>query len=251
MFMLGNAPVERSNMTVFAAASLSGAFDQLADTLRQRQPGLTIAINYAGSQALALQIRQGARADVFASADDRWMAAIRDSGFAAGEPRTFVHNRLVLIVPEANPAHIARWQDLARRGVKLVLADDAVPAGRYAREIVARSGALPGFPPGYADSVRRNIVSNEDNVKGVVAKVQLGEADAGIVYASDVTPAVTRAVHVIEAPAGAGVIADYPIVVLRHSNNPSAARAFVDLVLSAVGQAVLQRQGFMPAGALR
>jgi molybdate transport system substrate-binding protein len=251
LFTLGSAPARHSSVTVFAAASLSGAFDQLADTLRLRQPGLSIAINYAGSQSLALQIQQGARADVFASADDRWMAVIRDSGLSAGEPRIFAHNRLVLIVPAANPARISRWQDLARHGVKLVLADAAVPAGRYAREIFVRSGAMTGFPPGYADSVRRNVVSNEDNVKGVVAKVELGEADAGVVYASDVTPAIAPAVRAIDAPAGAGVIAGYPIVVLRQSENPSAARAFVDLVLSPAGQAVLQGQGFLPAGTVR
>ncbi|MGH7522758.1 MAG: molybdate ABC transporter substrate-binding protein, partial [Gemmatimonadales bacterium] len=158
LLTLGNAPAGRSSVTVFAAASLSGAFGQLADTLRQHQPGLRVAINYAGSQALVLQIQQGARADVFASADDRWMNVVRDSALAAGEPRIFAHNRLVLIVPAANPAHIARWQDLARHSVKLVLADESVPAGRYAREIVAGSGALPGFPPGYADSVQRNVV---------------------------------------------------------------------------------------------
>jgi molybdate transport system substrate-binding protein len=110
---------------------------------------------------------------------------------------------------------------------------------------------MTGFPPGYADSVRRNVVSNEDNVKGVVAKVELGEADAGVVYASDVTPAIAPAVRAIDAPAGAGVIAGYPIVVLRQSENPSAARAFVDLVLSPAGQAVLQGQGFLPAGTVR
>ena len=241
----------QSNLTIFAAASLTGAFNELADTLRHRMPDLHIDINYAGSQQLALQIEQGAAADVFASADDRWMTVVRDSGLVSGEQPVFAHNRLLVIVPKTNPAQIEHLQELARGGIKLVLADESVPAGHYARVIITQLGLIRGYPTNYSAHVLNNVVSNEDNVKGVVAKVQLGEADAGVVYVSDVTPAVAKQVTRIEIPDAANVIADYPVTVLRHSMNPAAARAFVELLLSPAGQAVLARNGFIPARAVR
>ncbi|HEY3932996.1 MAG TPA: molybdate ABC transporter substrate-binding protein [Gemmatimonadales bacterium] len=234
-----------TTLTVFAAASLTAAFNEIADTLRHRDPGLAVAFNYAGSQALALQIEQGAPADVFASADDHWMTVVKDSGAVKGEPAIFAHNHLVVIVPKANPGHVRTLQDLARPGVKLVLADAAVPVGHYARVTIAALEKVQGFSAGYADNVIARVVSNEDNVKGVVAKVQLGEADAGIVYVSDVTPAVAGAVTQIAIPEAANAVADYPIAVLRRSTS-AAAQAFVDLVLSPTGQGVLARNGFIP-----
>lgn len=249
LLTIGAASAGRPALTVFAAASLTGAFNELADTLRHRQPDLQIDCNYAGSQLLTLQIQQGAAADVFASADERWMARLRDSGFVEGEPRVFARNRLVVIVPSGDPAGIASLQDLGRDGVKLVLAADAVPAGRYAREAINKLARQPGFLPGFAQQVLRNVVSNEDNVKAVVAKVQLGEADAGVVYLSDVTPAVARLVRRLELPDAANVVASYPIAVLRNAPSPQAARDFVDLVLSPSGQRVLERHGFLPAKA--
>jgi molybdate transport system substrate-binding protein len=249
--LVGAALPRQSNLTIFAAASLTGAFNELADTLRHRMPDLHININYAGSQQLALQIQQGAAADIFASADDHWMTVVQGSGLAGGEPVTFAHNRLVVIVPKTNLAHIARLQDLARAGIKLVLAGESVPAGHYARIIIANLGRASDFPPNYPQHVLGNVVSNEDNVKGVVAKVQLGEADAGIVYVSDVTPAVAKQVTRIEIPDAANVIANYPVAIMRHGTNPAAARAFVDLLLSPTGQTVLQRNGFMSMRATR
>ncbi len=240
-----------STLTVFAAASLTAAFTALGDTLTRRDPGVHVMFNFAGSQALALQLTHGASADVFASADEHWMETVRDSGLLAGAAQIFAHNRLVVIVPAANPARIARLQDLAHPGVKLVLAANAVPVGHYARAAVSALAALPGFMPGFADQVLHNVVSNEDNVKGVVAKVQLGEADAGIVYVSDVTPAVAAAVHRFDIPAAANAPADYPLAVLRSRGNAAAAQAFVALVLSPTGQAVLVQQGFLASGAVR
>jgi molybdate transport system substrate-binding protein len=236
----------RPTLTVYAAASLTDAFNELADTLKRRQPDLRIDFNFAGSQVLALQIEQGAAADLFASADDRWMATVQDSGFVDGAPRPFARNRLVVIVPKSNPARIARLQDLGRYGIKLVLAADAVPAGRYAREAIHQLARESGFPPDFGPRVLRNVVSNEDNVKAVVAKVQLAEADAGVVYVSDVTPQVARLVRRFELPDSANVIASYPIAVLRHAPNPEAARTFINLVLSPEGQRVLAHNGFLP-----
>jgi molybdate transport system substrate-binding protein len=238
----------RPTLTVFAAASLTAAFTELADTLERRTAGLKVALNFAGSPNLALQITQGAVADVFASADEQWMAVLRDSGFVADAPRVFAHNRLVLIVPTSNPGRIDQLQDLARRGVKLVVAAAAVPAGRYARAMLFNLSRLDGFPPDFGQRVLDNVVSNEDNVKAVVAKVQLGEADAGLVYTSDVTPDASRHVTRLAIPATANVIADYPVAVLKRAPNPDAARAFVDLLLSSVGQRVLQTNGFIPVG---
>lgn len=232
-------------LTVFAAASLTEAFTELGDSLHARNPGVSVHFNFAGSQLLALQLTEGADADVFAAADARWMRAVADSGLVQ-DPRPFAHNRLVVILPATNPARIATLPDLARPGVKIVLAGDAVPAGRYAREVVAKLGGLAGFPPAYGPHVLGNVVSEEENVRAVVAKVRLGEADAGIVYTSDVAAAATPKLRTLEIPESANVLATYPIAVLRRSRNPAVARDFVTLVLSPAGQHVLARHGLVP-----
>jgi len=233
-------------LTVFAAASLQDAFTALGDSLERARPGLTVACNFAGSQTLALQIAQGAPADVFASADERWMATMKDSGFVAGAPAVFAHNQLIVIVPAANRAHVMRLDDLARRGVKVVLAADAVPVGRYTRMALAKLARTPGFGADFPARVTANVVSDEESVKAVVTKVRLGEADAGVVYGSDVTPAVAADVRTIGIPPAANVIADYPIAVLARAPDPDDARAFVALVRSRTGQRVLAAAGFTP-----
>lgn len=233
-------------VTVYAAASLTEAFRELGDSFRIRHPGVDLRFNFAGSQQLALQLTQGAPADVFASADERWMGVVRDSGLVGDAPAVFAHNRLVVILPAANRAGISALSDLARPGLKLVLAADAVPAGRYSRQALERLGARPGFGAQYAGRVLANVVSLEENVKAVVAKVQLGEADGGIVYRSDLAGAVARKVTVLEIPVEASVTAGYPIAPLRGSRAPGLARAFVALVLSPAGQRVLEGAGFIP-----
>ena len=245
--ILGLLVQQPQHLSVYAAASLSDAFNELADSLQRRDPDLRIDFNFAGSQVLVLQLGQGAAVDVFASADDRWMQIARDSGLIEGAPQTFAHNRLVVIVPRGNPARIGKLQDLARAGVKLVLAADAVPAGRYAREVIFRLAWSPGYPVDYPRRVLANVVSYEENVRNVAAKVQLGEADAGIVYASDVTPAVARQVRRLDLPATANVVASYPIAIVRNALHAEAAKAFVEFVLSPLGQAVLAKNGFLLA----
>jgi molybdate transport system substrate-binding protein len=237
-----------SVLTVYAAASLTEAFRELGRTFERRQPGLAVRFNFAGSQQLAVQLEQGAPADVLAAADQRWMEYAGEKGLVEGEARVFARNRLVVIVPRANPARIGRLQDLARRGTKLVLAAEAVPAGRYSREAIAKLASAPGFPPAYERDVLANVVSQEENVRSVVAKVQLGEADAGLVYRSDVTPAVSGHVRLLGVPDAYNVIASYPIAVLKTARNPEAARRFLALVTSADGQRVLQQHGLLPAG---
>jgi molybdate transport system substrate-binding protein len=155
----------------------------------------------------------------------------------------------VVIVPRTNPARIGRLQDLAKGGIKLVLAADAVPVGRYSRTVIRNLSRIEGFPADYAPRTLKNVVSEEENVKSVVSKVQLGEADAGFVYRSDISPAIQRYVRVFEVPAGANVVAAYPIARVKDARAPEAAKAFLDLVLSAEGQQVLERHGLMPLAA--
>lgn len=239
----------KPTLNVFAAASLTEAFRELGRTLEQRQPGLTVQFNFAGSQQLATQIEQGAPADVFASADQQWMEYVKEKGLVEGNAPVFVRNRLVVIVPRTNPARIGALLDLARRGTKIVLAAEAVPAGKYSREVLKNLAGADGFPDGYDRRVLANVVSQEENVKSVVSKVQLGEADAGMVYRSDVTPAVSRYVRVLDIPGEHNVVAEYPIAVLKSAPNAEAARLFVELVRSGEGQRVLRQHGLLAATA--
>jgi molybdate transport system substrate-binding protein len=236
-------------LIVYAAASLTAAFSELGRSFEQQHRGVAVQFNFAGSQQLASQLEQGARADVFASADQRWMDYARMKGLVEDGTPVFARNRLVVIVPPANPARIERLEDLSRSGIKLVLAGQAVPAGKYSRRALENLAAAPGFPPGYDRRVLANLVSQEETVKGVVAKVQLGEADAGMVYQSDVTPAVARKVRVFHIPDRYNVIASYPVAVLKSSGNPEMARKFVQLLSSDAGQGVLKRHGFLRAPA--
>jgi molybdate transport system substrate-binding protein len=243
----GAAPgSDERTLTVFAAASLADAFTELGHQLEAERPGLTVRFNFAGSQQLATQIEQGGRPDVFASAEERWMAYASDRHLLSAEPMVFAHNRLVVIVPKTNPARIGRLLDLARGGVKLILAADAVPVGRYSRTVLQNLSRDPSYGSDYAKRVIGNVVSEEENVKSVVGKVQLGEGDAGMVYRSDVTPAVARRVRVLEIPDAANVLASYPIALVEGAPAPAAARAFIDLVLSPEGQRVLERRGLIP-----
>jgi molybdate transport system substrate-binding protein len=238
----------QATLTVFAAASLTDAFHELGRSLERARPGLTVQFNFAGSQQLALQLEQGAPADVFASADQRWMDYAAEKGLLTGERGIFARNRLVAIVPRTNPAHIDDLTDLARPGLKIVMAAAAVPIGRYSRQMLGRLAQAPNFPAEYERLVLANLVSEEENVKAVVAKVQLGEADAGIVYRSDVTSPVARRVRVFDINDPYNVVASYPIAALKGAKNAQAAAWFLDLVSSTAGQATLRRHGFMPAG---
>jgi len=248
--LVGAAPgSDQSTLTVFAAASLAEAFTDLGHELERQRPGLEVRFNFAGSQQLATQIEQGARPDVFASADERWMRYVADRRLLSGEPAIFARNRVAVIVPATNPARIRRLRDLARGGVKLVLAADAVPVGRYSRVVLQNLSRDRVYGGDFARRVLGNVVSEEENVRSVVGKVQLGEADAGMVYRSDVTPAVARRIRILEIPVAANVLASYPIAPLRESPMPAAAAAFVDLVLSPAGQQTLARRGLTPVSA--
>ena len=238
-------PRLQGELTIFTAASLTDAFKEMGANLEQANPGTKVLFNFAGSPTLRTQLAQGARADVFASADEPNMQGAQKEGSIASEPRIFVRNQLVAIVPAANPAQVLRLQDLAKSGVKLVLTNKEVPVGNYSRQALTKMSQDAAFGAEFTTRVLANLVSEETNVKQVVAKVQLGEADAGIVYSSDVTPAVRGAVQVLAIPESFNVIARYPIAVVREAPNAAGARAFIDYVLSPAGQAILTKHGFL------
>jgi molybdate transport system substrate-binding protein len=233
-------------LTVFAAASLTDAFNEIGDKFKQQHPGAALEFNYAGSQQLRTQLEQGAVADVFASANTQEMnTAIQAGLVVSGTQQTFVRNRLAVIVPKDDPGGIAGLRDLAKPGLKIVLAAPGVPVGGYALTALDKMNA--DFGATFSQTVLSNVVSQEDNVKQVVAKIQLGESDAGIVYTSDVTPDAAEKVTKIDIPDKYNVLATYPIAVLKSAPQADLAAKFVDYVLSPDGQAILVKWGFIPA----
>jgi molybdate transport system substrate-binding protein len=245
LVLLGS-PAAASNKppaTVFAAASLSDVFQEAARQVTKRS-GFEYRFHFAGSQQLAAQLEEGAPADLFASADDRWMGYASEHNLIDGSAKSFARNRLVVITPVSNPGRVDKLEDLARSGVKVLIATEAVPAGRYARQVLARLSNGSD----YGRRVLANVVSQEDNVKSIVTKVQIGEADAGFVYVTDVSSAMRGRVRAISIPESTNVIADYPIAVPRDAQNLEAAKAFIDYLLSTDGQALLARYGFLSAG---
>ncbi|CCH19078.1 molybdate ABC transporter substrate-binding protein [Micromonospora lupini] len=218
-------------VTVFAAASLTESFTRIARDFEAANPGVTVALNLAGSSALANQINQGAPADVFASAAPKNMATVTESGNAEGTPSVFARNQLVIAVPRGNPAGVRGLADLARPGVQVALCADQVPCGAAARTALTAAG------------VALTPVTLEQDVKGALAKVKLGEVDAALVYRTDAR-AASADVAGIEFPESARAVNDYPIVALRDAPNPAGARAFVAYVHSAPAQAVLAGAGF-------
>ena len=206
-------------------------------------PGVTVAFNFGGSQNLRTQIEQGAPVDVFASANAREMdALVAQNMIQSDAPNVFLTNQLVVILPKENPAGIVSLEDLSKPGLKLVLAAEEVPAGRYAREILEKLNAM--FGAEYRNRVLANVVSNEDNIRQAVTKVQLGEADASIVYVSDAV--AVPELQKIHIPAEMNVVAEYPIAALEESTNSGLANDFIVYVLSAEGQATLKKWGFTP-----
>lgn len=238
-----------ATLNVFAASSLTDAFAEIGAQFTADNPGVELVFNFGGSNQLATQIGEGAPADVFAPANGAQMdAAIATGRIAPGAPQTFARNRLVVVTPSDNPAGLTTLQDLATPGVKLVLAAPEVPAGQYALDFLNKAAADGSLGAGYREAVLANVVSYEENVRTVLTKVALGEADAGIVYASDVAASPAGAVQQIEIPGALNTIVTYPIAVLSDSPEPALAQSFVDAVLSAEGQAVLEQAGFLGAG---
>lgn len=237
----------RGRLTVFAASSLTGTFTAMAAVFEHEHPALEVECNFASSSALATQVEQGAPADVFASADGPQMQRVARQGLLAGEAVTFAQNVLVIAARSDGSPRIDTPRDLARPGARIVLAARDVPIGAYAHQTLARLGADPAYGPAYERAVLTNVVSEEANARAVLAKVELGEADAGIVYATDARSASPR-VRAITIPAPANVVARYPIASLRDARNPAAAVAFVAYVTGAAGQGMLRDAGFLAGG---
>lgn len=236
-----DVPVVTTELVVMAASSLTDAFNELADAFEAANPGVEVLPNYASSSSLATQIVEGAPADVFASANFTQMNVAVDAQRIDGEPVAFLTNRLTIIVPADNPAGLETYADLANAGIALVLAAPDVPVRDYSDQAIALMGDAAWQAAVYA-----NLVSEEPNVRQVATKVSLGEADAGIVYTSDVTPDIASSVLQIAIPDEMNVIASYPIAVVKDAPAGDVAQAFVDFVLSAEGQAILAKWGFGP-----
>jgi len=226
------APTATGDVVVFAASSLTEAFTEMGTAFSAANPGATVTFNFAGSGDLVTQIGQGAPADVFVSADDSNMKKLTDASEAAGDPVAIAKNSMEIIVEQGNPKAIATVADLAKPGTVVVLCADTVPCGKNAAKVLTNA------------AVTLTPASFEDKVKGVVTKVSAGEADAGIVFVTDVIAAGDAAAGV-EIPADLNVTSNYPIVVTKEATNPAAARAFVEFVAGETGRAILAEHGFL------
>jgi molybdate transport system substrate-binding protein len=232
------------DLTVFAAASLTKAIGELQGAWQAAHPGSELILSLDASSALRAQIEQGAPADILASADPTNAQLLVDGCLARGPITAFAGNALVVVVPPDNPAGISSPADLARPGVRYVAAGPEVPITRYAMAVIDNLAALPGYPGDFAAAVAANTVSEEDNVRAVVAKVELGEADAAIVYLTDAWS--SDGVASLAIPAEANVPATYAAVAVGASSQPGLAAEFLEFLTGPEAQAVLASYGFLP-----
>ncbi len=241
---LGQEPEE---LTVFTAASLTGAFSEIGQ-LFENETGMAVAFNFDGSQALRTQIENGAYADIFASANKKQMNALGDGGLINNSSMVvFTRNKISLIIPRDNPAEVSNLSDLARPGLKIVMGTKDVPVGDYALQIIDKLGNDSAYGSDYKAAVLANVISQETNVNYVVTKVALGEADVGFAYVSDITEDMADKVDKIDIPDEFNVIAEYPMAIMQESKYPAESQEFVNLVRSERGKAVLEKYGFAPA----
>ncbi len=233
----------RAALTIFGAASLRGVLDRVKTAYEAANAGSTLTISIDSSATLETQIEQGAPADVFLSADTTNPKKLVDKGLVDGAAVTFARNKLTIVVPTANPAGITSPKDLAKAGVKVIAAGDAVPITKYATLLVAALTKEAGYPADFAARYTANIASKEDNVKAIVAKIELGEGDAGIVYVTDAKASTN--VTTIDVPDTANVPATYAGIVVKASKDAAAARAFLTWFAGPDGQAILATFGFL------
>jgi molybdate transport system substrate-binding protein len=235
---------QAADLTVFAAASLTDAFREMGPVFERMNPGARVKFSFAASSLLRTQIEQGAPADLFASADQEQMQALARAGRVRGAV-PFVGNRLVVVLPASNPGRVRRLADLARPGLRLVTTAEQVPIGRYTRRALGKMSAASALGADFQARVTRNVVSQEANVRGLLTKVMLGEADAAIVYASDAA-AAGRKVAVVAIPVRYNEIVTYPAAVVTGASHPRLAAAFVQFLRSNAARAILKRHGFQP-----
>jgi molybdate transport system substrate-binding protein len=211
----------------------------------ENETGLSVAFNFDGSQALRTQLENGAYADVFASANNKQMNAVKDDGLMNNRSVViFTKNKLSLIIPKSNPAQIGNLSDLVRPGIKIVMGTKDVPVGDYALQIISKLGNDSAYGPDYKTKVLANIISQETNVNYVVTKVALGEADVGFAYISDVTENLASRIDMINIPDEYNVIAEYPIGSLKDTRYPTQSQDFINLVISEQGKSILEKYGF-------
>jgi molybdate transport system substrate-binding protein len=235
----------QSALTIFAASSLTDAFKEIG-TIFEADTGTPVRFNFGASTQLRTQLEQGATADVFASADTVQMDRATQAGVIAGQDQIFANNRLVVITPAANSAAITGPADLGNPGIKIVTAQHDVPIGVYMQAMFEKMSADATFGAGFQDRANANIVSREPNVRQIVAKIQLGEGDAAVVYKSDVTPTSMPELATFDIPDAYNTLATYPIAMVANAPMSDAATQFINLVLSPEGQGVLQRWNFLP-----
>jgi molybdate transport system substrate-binding protein len=226
------SPAVSGGVVVFAASSLTEAFTEMGAAFKTANPAADVTFNFAGSGDLVTQISQGAPADVFASADDSNMTKLSDAGESAGDPVTVARNTMEILVEKGNPKGITSVADLAKPDTVVVLCAETVPCGKNAAAVLKNA------------SVTLTPASLEDKVKGVVTKISTGEADAGIVFVTDVNAAGNGG-EGVEIPADINVISNYPMVVTKEASNPEAGQAFIDFVAGAAGRAILAKYGFL------
>ncbi len=231
---------------MFAASSLTESFNEIGMSFQTANPGARVTFNFAGSNTLAIQLDQGGQADAFASADTIQMGNAQKSGDLTSEPQIFAHNKLTIVTPSNNPGNVQQVCDLAKPGLKIVAAAASVPVGQYTNDMLDKASTPDQCGEGFRQKVEANIVSREDNVRQLVAKVQLGEADAGVCYLTDVTPAIKPNVQEINIPDDLNTLADYPIATTK-GRNAAGGQAFMTYVLSPAGQTILANWGFIKA----
>ena len=237
---------QQEELTVFCAASLTGAFGEIGQ-MYKNETNISVAFNFDGSQVLRTQIENGAYADIFISANKKQMNTLKNEGFTNNSSITvFTKTKPVIIVPKDNPAKIQNISDLAKPGLKIVIGTMDVPIGDYTLQILAKLANDSAYGPDFKKRVMANVVSNETNVNYITSKVALGEADAGIAYKSDATKDPAAKITKIEIPDKYNVIAEYPMSLLEQSKYPAQAKEFINLVKSDKGMAVLERYGFEP-----
>jgi len=243
-----------TGLSVFAATSLRESFTEAGENFKAAQPSVTdLLFNFQGSQVLVAQLQQGAPADVFASADKANMDKAVQAGVIEGAPRMLARNLLTVVLADDNPGNVRAMQDLAQSGLKISLADPSVPVGNYSLQVLDKLSANPAYGANYKQKVLDNVVSREDNVRQVLTRVQLGEVDAGIVYVTDALAAnagsggTVPPVKTLEIAEKYNVIAVYYIAAVKGAAHPQAAQAWISYVLSAPGQAVLEKYGFSRA----
>ncbi|BBL67598.1 molybdate ABC transporter substrate-binding protein [Methanoculleus chikugoensis] len=236
-----------TTLTVFTAASLTGAFTDIGKAYEAQNENVKVDFVFDGSQTLRTQIEQGANADIFVSASTKHMKALQDGGFMDNSTVVpFLGNSLALIVPVDNPAGITGLADLNKPGVKIVIGTKDVPFGDYTRQMFEKMAADPAYGPAYKDAVMKNVVSEETAVSSVVPKLALGEADAAIVYKSDVSKDDLTKVTRLDIPAEYNVVATYPLGILAESPGKTEAESFIAFVRGPDGSAILTEYGFDP-----